>query len=57
MTSETKQHECCTCACHEAEENHSPENCYCMRIKGIPKCQKCGQDLDFETPLCEDCSN
>lgn len=47
----------CTCACHETEENHEPDNCYCMRINGIPKCQKCKKELDFETPLCEECSN
>lgn len=56
MTSLEKSNLTCTCACHEAEENHSPDNCYCMRIKGIPKCQKCGKELDFETSLCEDCS-
>ena len=21
----------CTCACHEFEENHEPDDCYCMR--------------------------
>jgi len=47
----------CTCACHTAEENHEPDNCYCMRINGIPKCTKCNKELDFETPLCEECSN
>lgn len=20
----------CTCACHESEENHDPNDCYCM---------------------------
>jgi hypothetical protein len=23
--------EACSCACHEFEENHIAENCYCMR--------------------------
>lgn len=47
----------CTCACHEAEENHEPDNCYCMRIPEgvVPKCAKCGIELDFETQLCESC--
>ena len=23
----------CTCACHESEEWHSPDDCYCMNDK------------------------
>ena len=23
----------CTCACHESEENHDMEDCYCMNDK------------------------
>lgn len=23
----------CTCACHELEENHNPDDCYCMNDK------------------------
>jgi len=47
----------CTCACHLLEENHEPDNCYCMRIPDnvIPLCQKCGKELDFETQFCGDC--
>ena len=47
----------CTCACHLLEENHEPDNCYCMRIpdNAIPLCQKCGKELDFETQFCGDC--
>ena len=26
-----KMSETCSCACHELEENHEPDDCYCMR--------------------------
>jgi len=33
MTVQPKGNEMCSCACHELEENHSPEDCYCMNDK------------------------
>ena len=39
----------CTCACHEAEENHDMEDCYCMRERKQVPCPDCRFTTDDES--------
>jgi hypothetical protein len=39
----------CTCACHEMEENHDPEDCYCMRAPSRDAIIKAEEELEDGT--------